>query len=448
MPAILRGIAEEFNWSGLPDLKEAGSCPYEVQFIFYQLNNHCGPASSHNIAEFPMSIPLFVDGFKRLIESTIGGDAIALTQMFSFINEQLQDPRQPGYDRSSFYKSFDPNAKEQQKLEPKEDENKYAGQLRDWGNKYGGDFVTPDLTFEMEVGVGSKTGAPGRNETARDLLTSLTSRVGAGYTEPVYPEGDVGNKKTIIKFHIFDRTCSPLDKVTRALRLSSDGTYYLVSSDYAGDTKFLTHLENRSGELPEGITKVNEQYVFGDQTIAVNIGQGKEALMEWLGQFVPRIVVGTEGSLISQISIQSKTSGLEGLIAMQGGVQKRTSALADTGLSQRQFNLPMVLYPADMTMTTMGCPLASMGQHFFVDFSTNTTLDNDYVVKQVTHNIAPGKFETQWNLSYYDGYGRMISDNDITSQLNAAVKVLQDVDKAKQTAPSTNPAGNNQGTKK
>jgi hypothetical protein len=161
------------------------------------------------------------------------------------------------------------------------------------------------------------------------------------------------------------------------------------------------------------------------ETVAVDIGQGKEALMEYLGQMVPRLVIGAEGSLISQVNLQSKTSGLEGTIALQGGVQKRESSLASTGLSQQQFNLPMILYPAQLTMNSIGCPLAAMGQHFFIDFGTNTTLDNNYVVTQVSHAFSPGKFETTWQLCYYDGYGRMISNNDIESQLKSIGESLK-----------------------
>ncbi len=88
-------------------------------------------------------------------------------------------------------------------------------------------------------------------------------------------------------------------------------------------------------------------------------------------------------------------------------------------------------------MNSMGCPIAAMGQHFFIDFGTNTTLDNDYVVTQVSHAFAPGKFETTWQLCYYDGYGRMISDNDIESQLKSIKKSLEEAEaeKAKQNAP-------------
>ena len=94
----------------------------------------------------------------------------------------------------------------------------------------------------------------------------------------------------------------------------------------------------------------------------------------------------------------------------------------------------MILFPAQLTMNSIGCPLASMGQHFFIDFGTNTTLDNEYVVTQVSHAFSQGKFETTWQLAYYDGYGRMISGNDIESQLKSIKDSLQEAEAAKAEA--------------
>ena len=422
VPAMLRGFSDELNWSNSQLTAGNDKCPYEVQFIFYQLNNKCGPVSCHNIAEFPMSKALFVDGFLKLVDSSVGGDAFTLEQMIEFINEQLQDPRQPGYGRATFYKPFTPATDgKEPKLEPSADENKFTSFITDWSKKYG-DFVTPALTFEIEVGSAQKNST---GSTARDLLFDLTGRVAAGYTEPVVKKGADGDK-TIIKVHVYDRTCSPLDKITKSLRIASDGTYYLVSSEHASNEKFLEGLQNKQG-IP-GAKISGKEVVLNGETVAVNIGQGKEALLEYLGQMVPRIVIGTEGSLISQVNLQSKTSGLEGTIALQGGSHKRESSLASTGLSQQQFNLPMILFPAQLTINSLGCPLASMGQHFFVDFGTNTTLDNEYVVTQVSHAFSQGKFETTWQLAYYDGYGRMISGNDIESQLKSIKESLKEAE--------------------
>ena len=75
-------------------------------------------------------------------------------------------------------------------------------------------------------------------------------------------------------------------------------------------------------------------------------------------------------------------------------------------------------------MTTMGCPLADIQQNFFFDFNTDTTIDNNYIVQKVTHNISPAKFETQWELSYADGYARMVNASNIVSLLKSVKSIV------------------------
>lgn len=65
----------------------------------------------------------------------------------------------------------------------------------------------------------------------------------------------------------------------------------------------------------------------------------------------------------------------------------------------------------------MGCPLATMAQHYFIDFNTGTTLDNLYIVTGLTHQITPGKFETSWQFGYADGYGRYEGAPNIVEQI-------------------------------
>jgi hypothetical protein len=72
----------------------------------------------------------------------------------------------------------------------------------------------------------------------------------------------------------------------------------------------------------------------------------------------------------------------------------------------------------------MGCPLLRYGQEFFVDFDTNTDLDNVYMSSKITHNIKPGSFTTSLQLKpTYKGsptFQRLISDIHSTVELSQA----------------------------
>lgn len=440
LPSILYAIANEFNWTKSDITADDGriKCPIECQVIFYQLNNHCGPISSHNIAEFPMNVPIFTEAFNKFIAAS-GGDAINLSQMFELINDQFSDPRQPGYGKSAFYKPF--NVKEEG-LQPATNEQAFNKSLDNWAGKYGGEFINPNLVFELEVGyynISTKITTTGAR--SKDLLFSLAGQVAAGYNTPSYQRFTDGNIKTIVKLHIFDRTCNPLDSAMKKLRIAADGTYFFTSSEHSDpnsdNQKYLQAINAKQvRDLPGNMTydPRTGKYSVGGQDIAVNIGRGKDALIEFLGNKVPYIQIGTEGSLISNVNLQSKTDGLIGTIALQGGSQRRENSIATTGLSQEQYNFPMILYPAQLSMETAGCPIATIAQHFFIDFDTNTTLDNNYVVTQLQHSFGQGKYTTNWTLCYYDGYGRTLSDNDLTTKLKDFESALKAANEKKAAA--------------
>lgn len=435
VPSIIRAATQEYGI--VPDTNEQKPepCPAEVQIIFYRLNNHCGPISGHNIAEFPMHIKLFSEAFASLQDAVVGGDGVSLGQMFALFNDQIQDPRQVGYGRSAFYKPFPYNPPVDNKKgaseAPKEntgtalifrvdgdDKNKNAPEeafskdMLEWSKQYGKEFVPPVLNFEIEVGQASTL--PGKKaepvSNSKDLLLKLSSRAAGAYHESPITDGK--SEKTIIKIHIYDSAYDISEQVTKVLRVKNSGEFIFVDPKKANDTEFLKQLND--GELPET-----------ESQLTYKLGTGKEALINYIGSVVPYLTIGTEGTLINQVTLQSNTNGLIGTIAMQGGVGKIESGLATTGLSQQAFNQPLRLFPVKMTMNTLGCTLANRGQMFFIDFDTGTTIDNSYIVTKVTHTIDSGKFTTSWDLMYSDGYSRMISGNDITS-------VISDVNEAAQ----------------
>jgi hypothetical protein len=46
----------------------------------------------------------------------------------------------------------------------------------------------------------------------------------------------------------------------------------------------------------------------------------------------------------------------------------------------------------------MGMPAIGVGNSIFIDFGTNTSLDNIYTVTSVSHNISAGNFSTTLTL--------------------------------------------------
>ena len=79
-----------------------------------------------------------------------------------------------------------------------------------------------------------------------------------------------------------------------------------------------------------------------------------------------------------------------------------------------------MVHPSTLSAKTLGCPNLRLFQKYFVDFGTNTTLDNYYIVTSVQHTLGPGNFSTDLSLRPYDVYGRFANIKDSALDLLAS----------------------------
>jgi hypothetical protein len=92
----------------------------------------------------------------------------------------------------------------------------------------------------------------------------------------------------------------------------------------------------------------------------------------------PYLLYGTEASGIINASLSTESDDnvtsmhLASLVSGKGS-QPRT---------QRAINLPMETNIANLSLTVFGCPHVNLFQKYFIDFSTNTTMDNFYFCGQ------------------------------------------------------------------
>jgi hypothetical protein len=75
----------------------------------------------------------------------------------------------------------------------------------------------------------------------------------------------------------------------------------------------------------------------------------------------------------------------------------------------------------------LGCALIQLAQIWFIDFMTGTTIDNLYIVTQLTHSIQPGKFETQVTFGFADAYGALEGAPSVVSAIQSMASSKQDV---------------------
>jgi hypothetical protein len=399
----------------------------EVQVNFYQFNESCGPLSYANIAEFPIDLRLFYFEFQDFIENR-GGESMTLQDFMQFvITNQVMDNRALGYGMKDFYQPLSADNIEAKQIEGDKKDAKgnvtkagFDTKMSEWIGTYK-TLKQPNIVMYAETVPIVKS-----NETKNlDLLQKIASTVGSYYNEPNFDPSQKDVPK-MLRIHIYDKSYDPYAVVAQTI-LKNDSGGYTVLSDESAKSAFLA--ANAPAAAPaanvEAVKSEFAKYTAKGQVR--NVTGGRDVLRNFVAEMVPTITYGVNGSMITNASLASKTDGLLGTINLLGGSQKSSSKLSENGLTQEENKLPMRIVPAQLTMTSLGCPIAEPYQSFYIDFGTGTTLDNLYASTQVAHTFSPGKFETSWTFAYADGYGKFFS---ATSMGEAIKKFNEDLAKA------------------
>lgn len=383
----------------------------EVQVNFYQLNESCGPISLHSIAEFPIEIDHAEAKFAAEAERR-GGESMTVFEFISWCSESLfSDKRAPGYGMREIY---EPAAVDAEAEKAKDDANAAAkdSKIQEFFTKYG-TFKQPTLAMKIDVFY------EGDNNKI-DLLYKLQYRVGAQYNAPPPKFAGPENKKLkrIMKISLFDRTFNVYSKTAKVLQ-DKDGKFRAFETDVTSEEiKLVT--DRVYADLPPATEP--QTYEINGKSITVGraFSSGKNVLKNYIGESIPKIDVGINSSMIINASFSSQISGLAGTIAMKNAFSKST--LAPNAMMSNLNNLPIKVMPGELTLNTVGCPLADIMQSFLVDFDTGTTLDAIYKVTGVQHNFSLGKFETAWTMKHFDSYSTFFGAATVANLLKEVGK--------------------------
>ena len=144
--------------------------------------------------------------------------------------------------------------------------------------------------------------------------------------------------------------------------------------------------------------------IKGDKTIDISklmkdLGLNTSVkIKNYIKNSYPSITYGSNNSTVQGISITSNVSDQVSQVIQISSYAKRNNPQSNA--SQVNDIEEITVVPSSISLRTMGNPFISRGNEIYIDFGTNTTLDNIYVVKSVSHNISNGKFETNVNLIY------------------------------------------------
>ena len=155
-----------------------------------------------------------------------------------------------------------------------------------------------------------------------------------------------------------------------------------------------------------------------DTVTKYRIRGGPDQLRGILAANMPTLKYGTEYSGILNASLSTQSNPQMETIHMQrqmAGGAGPTGAVDD--------GLPMTIKPVELSLDTFGCPFINFGQQFFVDFQTNTTIDDIYAVSGVSHTISPSEFKTQIKLMPLNKLGQFRS---MTDQFDDAMAIASE----------------------
>ena len=108
----------------------------------------------------------------------------------------------------------------------------------------------------------------------------------------------------------------------------------------------------------------------------------------------PSITYGAQTATVNGISISGNTSGTLANILLVEGVGNKLKAQTGASVEPMPFE-DVILFPASITVSLMGMPMIARGENIFIDFNTDTSLDNLYTVKSVDHSLESGRFTTE-----------------------------------------------------
>lgn len=380
----------------------------ELQVFFYQFNDHAGTAKSTNIASFPIEMPIFFDQYRQTIEAKRTESLTVEEFLKLVIDAQLSDERSIGYGYKQFFKPYDGTTSHNLKDGK---EQAYENALAGLGAPLG-PFTKPVIEMYVETTYSS-------DGTGNDLLRRFELQESGIDREKL--KNDLLTR--IMRIHIFDRSNSPYKTQGLILKAgNSPGTRY-VEVQGATDDEVAANVSIVNNRLAKSDTSnaVTFDLTATDSTGNSTVG-ALTAIKQAVSRTMPSILYGANASMVINASLTSKQDALLAAVQMQTVSAKAGRPSVGQPNGSGQGGLPLRIIPASMSMTTMGCPLLSIGQQYFIDFSTGTTVDNIYCLTGITHTISSGKFESQLTLTFYDAYGRYEGAPDIIKYLTT-VKV-------------------------
>jgi hypothetical protein len=428
--AFMKMVAEPVAKSGQYD---------EVQVIFYPFNQYAGAVHDLPISSFPLEKSRLSGAIREVVKYSPELSARSIIKVLYEKFIHFMPSR--AYLMAGFYqqKKDDLTGVDREAVPLKEI---YTLKLPGGGTK---DVAANlQLTFEerlRDAGVPEGKFKTPVVEVAVEAAPMLDAN-GAPITDKA-----TGNAKTIIKIHVYDSAMDPHGTLTDIISAAKDnelGVINLPVAQYqsAVQSVFRTgvtaqeminkynipetlstglktgaleavskdNLEViRNTDDPEFIKKLFEGAVF------LRIKTSYDEIKKIVSSGMPTITYGSSMTALTNASLT--TGGSAGLANVQ--LQRAFASPGETAAENVDTGVPMQLIPAQLSITTIGCPLFYPMQRFFVDFGTGTSIDNVYFVTSVDSNISREGYKTDVKMSFGEGFATYRSLNQKLAMMAA-----------------------------
>lgn len=430
-----------FNYFVVPVLAEMNQI-HEVQVVFGELNKNAtcynpdgkgylkhssgddSTAMNINIAEFAIDIEKLYNDIEEYCTRT-GSNSVSVGNFMNILNSQLNDPAKgtPYYVKeadegeekppiksassqttplppAASPATTTPTAGEDDDEDADEGPKKVKGQVST--------FTAPSITVDMGIFQIKKDSM--LTDDALDRL-EFSSSVEKGDFDTgknllrvwVFDSSNKASPKDLIKGNIVNRSQRPETPEQTLSRLMSFGIPI--------ETRNLENFD--ASKVKNGESTI--AYSGGDiENMGLRLREKQRIVENAFSSIFSTILIGVEGTCITSVNLATNTDKLDASSKMT----QKTDPSQPFG-SQVIPYLPERVYPAKVSMSTLGCPLFEFAQTYFINFGTHTDIDNQYGVVGITHSFTPGKFTSNIEFTPMDVYGAFRSKLDQRSLIES-----------------------------
>lgn len=373
----------------------------EVQVFFYPLNSKSGGARQFTTAGFPIKKSTFREIVEKKIQTAPN---LSVRGLVSLINKEIINK-----DDYIVY-GFSDTVNAQKSL--KEDFSKQIAELR---KKYEPKSSDSEARVKQkaeqfeaakeELIKDSETIQDANDNAISESLKNIYSTDGGPSVEPVFknpvlkyyienlpvlsPGTDQPQfgKKSICRIHMYDKESIVS---ASAERLNDLIQSYAISNSVIG---------SGANENQEEIEELTVQQNLGKNSVLkLKQGIGAREIKQKIKKTMANITLGTSNGVVKSVSVNAQPGGNVGNVLLLGSISDKVNS--KTNQANISYKEDVQVIPGQVSLTCLGNPCIQHANEIYIDFNSGTSLDNIYIVKNVSHTIGQGDFTTTLSLSY------------------------------------------------